>query len=46
MWDFFHNYEHKGAFLSCSDCVKGVKKQFKLNDEGPEIYRRVIRNVL
>jgi hypothetical protein len=39
MWDFFHNYEHEGAFLFCTDCVKEVRKQFKMDEDGREIYR-------
>ena len=39
MWNFFHNYGRKGAFLFCSDCVKEERKQFKMDEEGPKLYR-------
>ena len=39
MWDFFHNYRHKGAFLFCMDCLKEVRKQYKMDEEGPQLYR-------
>ena len=39
MWNFFHNYEHEGAFLFCMDCMKEIRKQFKMDEDGPQTYR-------
>ena len=39
LWDLFHKYEHRGAYLLCTNCLKEIKKEFHMHEDGPEIYR-------